>query len=97
MLSGTKANIALKLFGSDINDLYRIANQIRSEIADIDGIGDLKVEQLVETPELKIKARREMLTRYGIDINSFNKFIKYAIGGQPVSDVYEEEKRFRLY
>jgi Cu/Ag efflux pump CusA len=96
MLSGTKANIALKLFGSDINDLYRIANQIRSEIANIDGIGDLNVEQLVETPELKIKARREMLTRYGIDINSFNTFIKYAIGGQPVSDVYEEEKRFPL-
>ncbi len=96
MLSGTKANIALKLFGDDINDLYRIANQIRSEISDINGIGDLNVEQLIETPELKIKARREMLARYGIDINSFNTFVKYAIGGQPVSDVYEEEKRFPL-
>ncbi|MCJ7448836.1 MAG: efflux RND transporter permease subunit [Bacteroidales bacterium] len=96
MLSGTKANIALKLFGDDINDLYRIANEIRSEISDIDGIGDLNVEQLVETPQLKIKARREMLSRYGIDINSFNSFIKYAIGGQTVSDVYEDEKRFPL-
>jgi len=96
MLSGTKANIAIKLFGDDINDLFRIANQIRSEISDIDGIGDLNVEQLIETPELKIKARREMLARYGIDINSFNTFIKYAIGGQTVSDVYENEKRFPL-
>jgi len=96
MLSGTKANIALKLFGDDINDLYRIANEIRFEISDIDGIGDLNVEQLVETPQLKIKARREMLSRYGIDINSFNSFIKYAIGGQAVSDVYEDEKRFPL-
>jgi CzcA family heavy metal efflux pump len=96
MLSGTKANIAIKLFGDDINDLYRIANQIRSEISDINGIGDLNVEQLIETPELKIKVRREILARYGIDINSFNTFIKYAVGGQPVSDVYEEEKRFPL-
>ena len=96
MLSGTKANIALKLFGDDINDLYRIANQIRSEISDINGIGDLNVEQLIETPELKIKPRREMLARYGIDINSFNSFIKFAFGGQTVSDVYEEEKRFPL-
>ncbi len=94
MLSGTRANIAIKIFGDDLNDLYMIANQVSSEISDIAGIGDLNVEQLVETPQLKIKANREMLARYGIDINSFNTFIKYAIGGQTVSDVYEEEKRF---
>jgi CzcA family heavy metal efflux pump len=96
MLSGTKANIAIKLFGDDINDLYRIANQVRDAISDIDGIGDLNVEQLIETPQLKIKANREMLARYGIDMNSFNTFVKYAIGRQTVSDVYEEEKRFPL-
>jgi CzcA family heavy metal efflux pump len=96
MLTGTKANIAIKLFGDDLNDLYRIANEIRSEIAGIKGIGDLNVEQLVETPQLKIKPNREMLARYGIDMNSFNSFVKVAIGGQTVSDVYEEEKRFPL-
>jgi CzcA family heavy metal efflux pump len=94
MLSGTKANIAIKIFGDDINELYMLANQVSSEISDIAGIGDLNVEQLVETPQLKIKANREMLARYGIEINSFNTFVKYAIGGQTVSDVYEEEKRF---
>jgi CzcA family heavy metal efflux pump len=96
MLSGTRANIALKIFGDDLNDLYRIANQVRSEISDIEGIGDLNVEQLIESPELKIKARREMLARYGIGINSFNDFVRVALGGQAVSDVYEEEKRFPL-
>jgi CzcA family heavy metal efflux pump len=96
MLSGTKANIALKIFGNDLNDLYRIANQVRSEISDIEGIGDLNVEQLVESPELKIRVRREMLARYGIGINSFNDFVRVALGGQAVSDVYEEEKRFPL-
>lgn len=96
MLSGTKANIAIKLFGDDLNDLYRTANVIKSEIEDIPGIGDLNVEQLIETPQLKIKPRREMLANYGIGMNSFNSFISYAIGGQTVSDVYEEEKRFPI-
>jgi CzcA family heavy metal efflux pump len=96
MLSGTKANIAIKLFGDDLNDLYRIANEIRSEIAGLEGIGDLNVEQLVETPQLRIKPNREMLARYGIDMKSFNLFVKYALGGQNVSDVYEEERRFPL-
>ena len=96
MLSGTKANIAIKLFGDDLNDLYVIANDIRSEIAGIEGIGDLNVEQLVETPQLKIKPNREMLARYGIGMSSFNSFVSIALGGQVVSDVYEEEKRFPL-
>lgn len=96
MLSGTRANIALKIFGDDINDLYRIAGQVRNEVTGVEGIGDLNVEQLVESPELKIRARREMLAKYGISINSFNSFVRYAIGGEPVSDVYEEEKRFPL-
>jgi CzcA family heavy metal efflux pump len=96
MLSGTKANIAIKLFGDDINELYRIANEIKSQISDIEGIGDLNVEQLIETPQIKIKANREMLARYGIPINNFTSFIDYAIGGQIVSDVFEEEKRFPL-
>jgi CzcA family heavy metal efflux pump len=96
MLSGTKANIAIKLFGDDNNDLYRIANDIRSEISDIEGIGDLNVEQLIETPQIKIKANREMLARYGIPVNNFSSFVNYAIGGQSVSDVFEEEKRFPL-
>ena len=96
MLSGTKANIAIKLFGDDLNNLYSIANEIKARISDIDGIGDLNVEQLVETPQIKIKARREMLARFGITVNNFNSFISYALNGQKVSDVYEDEKRFPL-
>jgi CzcA family heavy metal efflux pump len=96
MLSGTKANIAIKLFGVDNNDLYRIAHDIKSLISDIDGIGDLNVEQLTETPQIKIKGNREMLARYGIPINNFTSFVNYAIGGQSVSDVFEDEKRFPL-
>ena len=96
MLSGTKANIAIKLFGDDINDLYRIANDIKGQIAGITGIGDLTVEQLIETPQIKIKAKREMLARFGIPVNDFSDFVTYALDGQKVSDVYENEKRFPL-
>ena len=96
MLSGTKANIAIKLFGEDLNDLYRLANEIKNQISDIEGIGDLTVEQLTETPQIKIKARREMLARFGIPVNDFTSFISSAIDGHKVSDVYENEKRFPL-
>lgn len=96
MLSGTKANIALKIFGDDLNSLYRIANEVRSEIETIEGIGDLNVEQLIESPEIKIKARRERLAGYGISIIQFNDFVRYALGGEAVSEVYESEKRFPL-
>ncbi|HLN21813.1 MAG TPA: efflux RND transporter permease subunit [Bacteroidales bacterium] len=96
MLSGTRANIAIKIFGDDLNDLYKIAVQVRNEISGIPGIGDLNVEQLVESPEIKIKARREMMVRYGIDINSFNSFVSYALGGETVSDVYEDVMRFPM-
>lgn len=96
MLSGTKANIAIKIFGDDLNTLYALGTQIKSETEDIEGIGDINVEQLIETPQLKIKARREMLARYGIPMNSFTEFIRIALGGEKVSDVFEEEKKFPL-
>ncbi len=96
MLSGTKANIAIKIFGDDLNTLYALGTQIKSETENIEGIGDINVEQLIETPQLKIKARREMLSRYGIPMNSFTEFIRIAIGGEKVSDVFEEEKKFPL-
>lgn len=96
MLSGTKANIAIKLFGNDLNEMYQVANSIKYEIEDIDGIGDLFVEQQVEIPQLKIKPNRDMLAKYGIPLNRFLEFINYAFAGEKVSDVFEGEKAFDL-
>lgn len=96
MLSGSKANIAIKVFGDDLNELYRIAQEIRNEISDIKGIGDLNVEQLVETPQLKIKPRREMLAMYGIPAGRFTSWVSTMFGGEEVSEVYEGEKRFPM-
>ncbi|NDW17710.1 efflux RND transporter permease subunit [Dysgonomonas sp. 216] len=96
MLSGTKANIAIKLFGDDLNLLYATANQIKSAISGIDGVADLNVEQLIESPQLQIKPKREILAKYGIPINEFTNFVNTAFSGRVVSQVNEEGRMFDL-
>lgn len=96
MLSGTEANIAIKVFGNQLNQMYNIATEIRNLIVDIDGIADVNVEQQVEIPQLQIRPKRQMLARYGISIAEFGHFVDAAIGGAKVSDVYEGEKLFEL-
>ncbi|KOH44552.1 multidrug transporter AcrB [Sunxiuqinia dokdonensis] len=96
MLSGSKTNIAIKLFGTDLNDMFRLANQVRDEIQDIEGIADLTVEQQIEIPQLQTKPNREMLARYGISVNEFLEFVDYAFAGEKISDVFENERAFDL-
>ena len=96
MLSGTQANIAIKVFGTDLNKMYSIGQQIKSAIGGIEGITDINVEQQVERPELNIVPRREMLSRYGITLPEFAEFVKVMLEGEPVSTVYEGNRAFDL-
>ncbi len=96
MLSGTKANIAIKLFGTDLNKLYTLGNNIKSSIGSIDGIADLNVEQQVERPQLKITPKRELLAKYGITLPEFSEFVNVMLSGEIVSQVYESGKSFDL-
>jgi len=96
MLSGTKASIAIKLFGTDLNRMFTLGNQIKEAVQDVEGIADLNVEQQIERPELKIVPRREMLARYGITLPGFAEFVSVNMGGEVVSQVYEEGKAFDL-
>lgn len=96
MLSGTQANIAIKLFGSDLNHMFMIGNQIKQEISEIKGVADLNVEQQVERPQLKIIPKRELLARYGITLPQFQEYINALLGGQVVSQVYEGNRSFDL-
>ena len=96
MLSGTQANIAIKVFGTDLNKMYSIGGQIKSAISDIEGITDINVEQQVERPELNIVPRREMLSRYGITLPEFAEFVQVMLAGEPVSTVYEGNRSFDL-
>lgn len=96
MLSGTQANIAIKLFGDDLNRMFSIGNKIKESIADVKGIADLNVEQQIERPELKITPRPDMLARYGITEPEFNDIVSVLLAGETVSQVYEGNKKFNL-
>ena len=96
MLSGTKANIAIKLFGNDLNKLYNIGGQIKEAIQGIEGSADLTLEQQIERPQLQIKPKRDMLAKYGIPLPEFSEFINVALSGKVVSQVYEGGKVFDL-
>lgn len=96
MLSGTRANIAIKLFGTDLNKMFSIGNKIKEEIKDIEGVADLNVEQQIERPQLHIKPRREILAKYGISPAEFGEHINVLLAGAVVSQVYENNQTFDL-
>ena len=96
MLSGTRANIAIKLFGSDLSKMFSLANQIKRNIEGIEGLVDISVEQQIEIPQVQIKAKRNMLAKYGISIGQFTEFIDVAFAGEKVSQVFESNKSFDL-
>lgn len=96
MLSGTRANIAIKLFGTDLNKMFSIGNKIKEEIKDIEGVADLNVEQQIERPQLHIKPRREILAKYGISPSEFGEHINVLLAGAVVSQVYENNQTFDL-
>ena len=96
MLSGTRANIAIKLFGTDLNKMFEIGNQIKTEISAIPGVVDLNVEQQVERPQLQIVPKREMLAKYGVTPSEFTDMVEIYLAGRTVSRVYEGNRVFDL-
>lgn len=96
MLSGTRANIAIKIFGTDLNKLFTLSNEIKAKIQNVEGLVDLSVEQQVEIPQIQIKAKRDVLNQYGITIGQFNEFVDVAFAGEKVSEIYEGNKTFDL-
>ena len=94
MLSGTRAGIAIKLFGSDLNRMYAIGNQIRDAIKYIEGIADLNVEQQVERPQLTIRPRAALLAKYGVTMPEFASYVETLLQGATVSQVYDGNTTF---
>ncbi|MDE6321026.1 MAG: CusA/CzcA family heavy metal efflux RND transporter [Muribaculaceae bacterium] len=88
MLSGTEAQIAIKLFGDDLNQLYRLGSQIKELASTVDGVVDVNLEQQTGRPQLDIRPRREMMARYGVTMPQLTRFIEVMLAGQPVSAVY---------
>lgn len=96
MLSGSKAGLAIKLFGTDLNKMFQIGNQIKNAIAEIDGLADLNVEQQIERPQLQIIPRRDMMAKYGVTMPTLTSAIDALLGGQVVSTVYDKGRAFDL-
>lgn len=96
MLSGTEAQIAIKIFGDDLNRLFSIGKQIKDIASSVDGVVDVNIEQQVERPELIISPRRELMAGYGVKMSDFNRIVNSAIGGEAVSQVYEDGQAYDI-
>ncbi len=96
MLSGSKSNLAIKLFGDDLNRMFSLGNEIKEAIEGIDGLADLNVEQQVERPQLQIVPRRDMLALYGVTMPQFAEAVDVLLAGEAVSLVYEGNESFDL-
>ncbi len=96
MLSGTRANIAIKVFGGDLKDLFLTCTEIKNEIENIEGLVDVSVEQQIEVPQIRIKPKRELLAKNGLTINDFTELIDIAFAGESVSQVFDGQQSFDL-
>lgn len=89
MLSGAQSQIAIKVFGSDLNSLFAVGREIKEIVEGVDGTVDVNIEQQTERPQLMIKPRRELLAQYGITLGDFASTVEAAIGGKDVATVYD--------
>lgn len=96
MVSGTQADLAIKVFGPELNTLFSTGNIIKALLAEFPNVVDVNVEQQVETPQLQIRANREKLAYYGISMEQFNSFVAAAFPGKKLGEIYEQERSFDL-
>jgi cobalt-zinc-cadmium resistance protein CzcA len=96
LITGVRADIAIKIFGEDYNQLYEYATRIRSLISNVDGASDISVEQIVGLPNMTIKYERDKLAQYGLNVSNINQIISIAYGGQVAGTIFEGERRFDL-
>lgn len=88
MLSGSEAQIAVKIFGDNLDELYSLGKEVAAAMDEVEGIVDINLEQQIPRPEIEIVPRREMLAKYGISMPEFTRFVNIALRGETVSKVY---------
>jgi CzcA family heavy metal efflux pump len=96
MLSGTRANIAIKIFGPDLYELRQIGTRVRDAIEPVPGLADLQLEQQADVPQLRIRADRAAMSRYGMTAGELAEAIDVAFNGEVVSQVLEEGRSYDL-
>ncbi|MDT0689919.1 efflux RND transporter permease subunit [Salegentibacter sp. F188] len=96
MLSGTRANIAIKIFGPDLQQLYEIGKNVEESITPISGLADVAVDQQIEVPQIKITPKRQILSAYGMTVGELMEQVDVAFAGHEVGEIYEGQKYFDL-
>lgn len=90
MLSGSQSQIAIKIFGNDLNRLFSIGRKVKEIVSEVEGTVDVNMEQQTERPLLLIRPRRDVLARYGVRLGDFSKAVGTALGGTVVGEVYDD-------
>jgi len=96
LITGVRADIAIKIFGEDLNYLDKKASEIKNLIKDVPGAADIILEKTAGLPQMNVKYNRNKIAYYGLDIQTLNSYLSMAFGGETTGSVYEREKRFDL-
>ncbi len=94
MLSGTRANIAIKIFGSDLQKLFEVGKSIEQNITPIQGLADVAVDLQVEVPQIRITPKRQMLSAHGMTVADLMTQIDIGLAGEEAGEIFEGEKYF---
>ncbi|MCL4119384.1 UNVERIFIED_CONTAM: hypothetical protein GTU68_062759 [Idotea baltica] len=96
LMTGSKADIAIKLYGEDLDLLYSNAKEAESYIAKLDGVGSVNVEQTIGMPQIVINFKYDKMAQYGLQVKNINQIVRTAFAGEQAGIIYEGEKRFDL-
>jgi heavy metal efflux system protein len=96
LISGVRSDVAVKVYGDDLDTLRELGEQIESVVSEIPGAADVALEQLTGLPMLTVQPRRDRLARYGLDVADLQVVVETAIGGHAVGQIFEGDKRFDL-
>lgn len=96
LISGAKADIAIKIFGDDLQTLQQLANRVAAAVGKVPGSADVKVQQTAGLPQLQIVPNRQAIARYGLNVEDVNSLVQAIIAGEDDGVVYQGERRFGL-
>lgn len=96
MLSGTRANIAIKVFGDDLLSLFKVGKNIETKIKNIEGIADVAVDQQIEIPQLRVSPKRQILAAHGMTVQQLMTQLDIGFAGEKVGEIFEGQQYFDL-
>ena len=96
LISGIRATLAAKIYGEDLQELDRLAEEIKAIIAEVPGVADLSLEANVGKPQIRIRVDREGLARYGMNADEVLTVVRTGIGNEPVSTLIQGVRRFDI-